>query len=195
MATHSRVLTWRIPGTGEPGGLPSMESHGVGHDWSDLAAVAARYLKISFISRHTWMIAWLSRILDYQSYFGTAGSFFFLSILWGCHSAVLCWVLRCLHRQWNPRIFSQLPGVSPPMCAALCLAKKPAGLCWYLGLLLCAVAFSWVPDPPMSTILMSMSPSFCLISSLTSFYMPSLQRAPWRKPRWVWWLHHVFPFS
>ena len=77
MATHSRVLTWRIPGTGEPGGLPSMGSHGVGHDWSDLAAVAARYLKISFISRHTWMIAWLSRILDYQSYFGTAGSFFF----------------------------------------------------------------------------------------------------------------------
>ena len=41
MATHSSVLAWRIPGTGEPGGLPSMESHRVGHDWSDLAAVAA----------------------------------------------------------------------------------------------------------------------------------------------------------
>ena len=38
MATHSSVLAWRIPGTGEPGGLPSMGSHGVGHDWSDLAA-------------------------------------------------------------------------------------------------------------------------------------------------------------
>ena len=38
MATHSSVLAWRIPGTGEPGGLPSMESHRVGHDWSDLAA-------------------------------------------------------------------------------------------------------------------------------------------------------------
>ena len=38
MATHSRVLAWRIPGTGEPGGLPSMGSHRVGHDWSDLAA-------------------------------------------------------------------------------------------------------------------------------------------------------------
>ena len=38
MATHSSVLAWRIPGTGEPGGLPSAGSHRVGHDWSDLAA-------------------------------------------------------------------------------------------------------------------------------------------------------------
>ena len=41
MATRSSVLAWRIPGTGEPGGLPSMGSHRVGHDWSDLAATAA----------------------------------------------------------------------------------------------------------------------------------------------------------
>ena len=40
MATHSSVLTWRIPGTGEPGGLPSLGSHRVGHDGSDLAAAA-----------------------------------------------------------------------------------------------------------------------------------------------------------
>ena len=40
MATHSSVLAWRIPGTGEPGGLPSMGSHRVRHDWSDLAAAA-----------------------------------------------------------------------------------------------------------------------------------------------------------
>ena len=38
MATHSSVLAWRIPGTGEPGGLPSMGLHRGGHDWSDLAA-------------------------------------------------------------------------------------------------------------------------------------------------------------
>ena len=38
METHSSVLAWRIPGTGEPGGLPSMGRHRVGHDWSDLAA-------------------------------------------------------------------------------------------------------------------------------------------------------------
>ena len=41
MATHSSILAWRIPGTGEPGGLPSLGSHKVGHDWSDLAAAAA----------------------------------------------------------------------------------------------------------------------------------------------------------
>ena len=41
MATHSSVLAWRIPGTGEPGGLPSVGSHRVRHDWSDLAAAAA----------------------------------------------------------------------------------------------------------------------------------------------------------
>ena len=38
MATHSSVPAWRIPGTGEPSWLPSMGSHRVGHDWSDLAA-------------------------------------------------------------------------------------------------------------------------------------------------------------
>ena len=37
MATHSSVLAWRIPGMAEPGGLPSMGSHRVGHDYSDLA--------------------------------------------------------------------------------------------------------------------------------------------------------------
>ena len=44
MATHSSVLAWRIPGTAEPSGLPSMGSHRVGHDWSDLAAAAAVYM-------------------------------------------------------------------------------------------------------------------------------------------------------
>ena len=55
MATHSSVLAWRIPGTGEPRGLPSMGSHRVRHNWNDLAAAAAatndlmnKYLKVSF---------------------------------------------------------------------------------------------------------------------------------------------------
>ena len=47
MATHSSVLAWRIPGTGEPGGLPSMGSHRFGPGWSDLAAAAASaYLRL-----------------------------------------------------------------------------------------------------------------------------------------------------
>ena len=44
MATHSSVLAWRIPRMGEPGGLPSMGLHRVGHDWSDLAAAAASWV-------------------------------------------------------------------------------------------------------------------------------------------------------
>ena len=51
MATHSSVLAWRVPGTGEPGGLPSMGSHRVGPDWSDLAAAAGLldYMVILFL--------------------------------------------------------------------------------------------------------------------------------------------------
>ena len=47
MATHSSILAWRIPWTEEPGGLPSMGSHRVGHDCSDLAAAAASLFKVS----------------------------------------------------------------------------------------------------------------------------------------------------
>ena len=50
MATHSSVLAWRIPGTAEPGGLPSVGSHRVGHDWSDSAAAAARVENRGFIT-------------------------------------------------------------------------------------------------------------------------------------------------
>ena len=49
MATHSSVLAWRIPGMGEPAGLPSMGSHRVGHDWSDLAESRAEHAKVLYI--------------------------------------------------------------------------------------------------------------------------------------------------
>ena len=48
MATHSSVLAWRIPGTGEPGGLLSVGLHRVWHDWSDLAA--AVHISCSVVS-------------------------------------------------------------------------------------------------------------------------------------------------
>ena len=55
MATHSSVLAWRIPGMGEPGGLPSMGSHRVGHDWSNLAAAAAAAAAMKeFQQEHEW---------------------------------------------------------------------------------------------------------------------------------------------
>ena len=58
MATHSSVLAWRIPGMGEPGGLPSKGSHRVGHNWSDLAVAAAQL----FLSIHGGQIPGLPRV-------------------------------------------------------------------------------------------------------------------------------------
>ena len=70
MATHSSVLAWRIPGTGEPGGLPSMGLHRVGHDWSDLAAAAAtaleKYLRALNYMKSTSceMLGWTNHKLE-----------------------------------------------------------------------------------------------------------------------------------
>ena len=58
-ATHSIVLAWRIPGMGEPGGLPSMGSHRVGHDWRDLAAavVFSRFIHVvTYINSHLFIL-------------------------------------------------------------------------------------------------------------------------------------------
>ena len=52
MATHSSVLAWRIPGMGEPGGLPSTGSHRVEHNWSDLAAAALFQLYTLMYKKH-----------------------------------------------------------------------------------------------------------------------------------------------
>jgi len=58
MATHSSVLAWRIPGLGEPGGLPSMGSHRVGHDWSNsaVAAAAVYHLRTLPLSSLPWFV-------------------------------------------------------------------------------------------------------------------------------------------
>ena len=52
MATHSRILDWRIPQTEEPGGLQFIGSHGVGHNWSDLAHMHEHF---------TWDLSFLTR--------------------------------------------------------------------------------------------------------------------------------------
>ena len=61
MATHSSILAWRIPGMGEPRGLPSMGSHRVGRDWGDLAAAAAGYVytTTSLLSNDKLFVSWL----------------------------------------------------------------------------------------------------------------------------------------
>ena len=70
MATHSSVLAWRIPGMGEHGGLPSMGSHRVGHDWSDFAAAAAALIKVGTGSKLLFFkIGIIAGVLKLQ-YFG-----------------------------------------------------------------------------------------------------------------------------
>ena len=67
MATHSRILAWRIPGTGEPGGLPPVGSHRVRHDWRDLAVYCisetAQYLSyVTALFLFAWCIQGLSML-------------------------------------------------------------------------------------------------------------------------------------
>ena len=72
MATHSSVLAWRVPGMGEPGGLPYMGSQRVGHDWSDLAAAAAlsRNFPVTLVSTYylpcTYLFLSLCSLRDLQ---------------------------------------------------------------------------------------------------------------------------------
>ena len=91
MATHSSVLAWRIPRTGEPGGLPSMGSHRVGHDRSDLAAAAAPGYSCleNPMDREAWQATvhgvaesqtWLSDFTSgYMLRSGIAGIFFYVN--------------------------------------------------------------------------------------------------------------------
>ena len=69
MATHSSVLAWRIPGTREPGGLPSMGSHRVGQDWRDLAAAVALNMEVVGIFHSFVGLGYL-----YQSLWSVRGS-------------------------------------------------------------------------------------------------------------------------
>ena len=82
MATHSSVLAWRIPGTGEPGGLPSMGSHRVGHDWSDLAAAAATDSNTSLYGlniKNNFIANWMSTGFGIQARLNLESWFFFYS--------------------------------------------------------------------------------------------------------------------
>ena len=66
MATHCSVLAWRIPGTAEPGGLPSVGSHRVGHDWSELAAAAVADENLFLECRHHQQLFSERRIWDFS---------------------------------------------------------------------------------------------------------------------------------
>ena len=89
MAIHSSVLAWRIPEMGEPGGLLSMGSHRVGHDWSDLAAAAATAKwSLFWVLTEEWR--WLLWILSFHP-------------LWprGVWQGKCAWLVRSVH-SWCP---------------------------------------------------------------------------------------------
>ena len=67
MATHSSILAWRIPGKGEPGGLPSVGLHRVGHDWSDIAAAAADIFESNYISLKLYFMILLFSKITFSS--------------------------------------------------------------------------------------------------------------------------------
>ena len=101
MATHSSVLAWTIPGTGEPGGLPSMGSHRVRQDWSDLAAAAAA-------TPTSWYppVPWTSPGCPPPGLF--LPTFFFL------HPEVGILRRSCLRSEACPSLSSCLPGWGTP---------------------------------------------------------------------------------
>ena len=96
MATHSSVLAWRIPGTGGPGGLQSMGSHRVGHDWSDLAAAAETWVELGSLRKNRGRNGcWVGNqpCLMYRYRFGKA-TWFWITIMekaMAPHSSTLAW--------------------------------------------------------------------------------------------------------
>ena len=104
MATHFSVLAWRILGTEEPGGLLSMGSHRVGHDWSDLAAAAATDVgnlisgssAFSKLSLYIWnfsVCVLLKPILkDFEHY---------LTSMWNEHNCMVVWRFFGIAFHWD----------------------------------------------------------------------------------------------
>ena len=136
MATHSSVIAWRIPETGEPGGLPSMGSHRVGHDWNDLAAAAADrkgviinnvYLRQLTYSKPSFLAFFSS---PYQSY---------LDLLLFSRSVLF-------NSLWSHGLqHTRLPCPSP-----------------FLGACSNSCPLSWWCHPTISSSVVLVSPTFCL---------------------------------
>ena len=68
MVIHSSILAWRIPGTGEPGGLLSMGLHRVGHDWNNLAAAAWVIKDWTFCLASNWWSVFEISVIIYKSF-------------------------------------------------------------------------------------------------------------------------------
>ena len=116
MATHSSVLAWRIPETEEPSGLPSVGSHRVRHDWSDLAAAAAAANYV-LRSAHSFVSTVIRIVHDGFHSFAQIQS-----PCWFCEFFhVSCWVdllgwlpHRCVCLNKSVFQFSFMKALSPP---------------------------------------------------------------------------------
>ena len=111
MATHSSVLAWRTPGTGEPGGLLSMGLHRVRHDWSDLTVAAAVSLE--------WRIyAFFSSLWCSPLHFCSVK--IFISLYQYVFNICYNSVHHCIHPPWAHRLlrvgllYQELLSASPP---------------------------------------------------------------------------------
>ena len=102
MATHSSVLAWRIPATEEPSGLPSMGSHRVRHDWSDLAVAAADLILTSWTHGIQFYCLCESPSLSVLTSVSSL-SWFQLTDYSTCYRLCVFWLLACLDSLgWMP---------------------------------------------------------------------------------------------
>ena len=94
MATHSSVLAWRIPWTEKPGGLQSMGSHRVRHDWSALAAAAAAFYKKNHDKPNSVL---KSRVITLLTKDCIVEAMVFPIVMFWCES----WTIKKAEHQWT----------------------------------------------------------------------------------------------
>ena len=134
MATHSSVLAWRIPGTGEPGGLLSLGSHRVGHDWNGSAAarcmvISCDPLYISGVSHNFFFFSFFLIYLDLSPRSSMNLATGFSIIFWfsncQCFSQFSCTVVfNSLGPHWLQIVRVQCPAPTPGACSNSCPSSQ-----------------------------------------------------------------------
>ena len=128
MATHSSVLAWRIPGTGEPDGLPSMGSHRVGHNWSDLAAAVYHY----------------SNINGYNSNTRHTQTMPVVSITKVCHVNKQGLLYCTLYVKWKSVSYPGWRNIQDRYCHFHSMLKEMTEHWWLLNICLCSLTAHWL---------------------------------------------------
>ena len=170
MATHSSVPAWRIPGTGEPGGLLSMGSHRVGHDWSDLAAAAAADSEFIPVKRLEQFLGHTEHSRNISGCY----NYYLFQVICG---QVCCWFQhksRCsINGSYNYSIILCLAGNNSSIHISIITIKVITALrkCPRISCFIGLKTFSKVDDPTsVTTVFISL---WCLLRELT------VLRSPW----------------